>query len=351
MADTHPVPTDWLLDGPPWIERLVRRDLMGAQPGDARLKDLRLRGLTDPPVAEWLKLLEEWPGPALKSHKTLSLLLHKLDFLTDIGLYHKDIEAAGVAEAILIKASPEGPFRLPILLPKAFGGSGLVEDLWMLTDAPVLIGALAKMGLADRQEVIRAAVYVAGLTRENGWLCAASPELGRFQGPGRKDDPCPYANLISLRMLSDCGMAGDCSSRGIRDVHYPSTGIPGKESMIEEAALRGIESLLLFWNQRREKKLRMFGIGTDFMKLKAPFVWFDILHFLEVLSRFPAARRDTRYREILEIAENQGDDEGRYMPASIYRPAASFDFGNKKEASRWISFIMARISRRMNPDK
>ncbi len=28
------------------------------------------------------------------------------------------------------------------------------------------------------------------------------PALGKFRGPGRKDDPCPVANLYALKALS-----------------------------------------------------------------------------------------------------------------------------------------------------
>ncbi|NTW90442.1 MAG: hypothetical protein HGA35_00625 [Erysipelotrichaceae bacterium] len=41
------------------------------------------------------------------------------------------------------------------------------------------------------------------LVRENGWPCAVSKELGKFRGPGRKEDPCPFANLAMLKALSE----------------------------------------------------------------------------------------------------------------------------------------------------
>ena len=43
--------------------------------------------------------------------------------------------------------------------------------------------------------------HLAGLVRGNGWPCAVSKELGNFRGPGRKDDPCPFANLAMLKAL------------------------------------------------------------------------------------------------------------------------------------------------------
>jgi hypothetical protein len=31
----------------------------------------------------------------------------------------------------------------------------------------------------------------------------------------------------------------------------------------------------------------MFAMGSDFAKLRAPLVWYDILHVTETLTRFP----------------------------------------------------------------
>ena len=63
--------------------------------------------------------------------------------------------------------------------------------------------ALVKFGLQDNPAVRSAIEYLAGLVRDNGWPCAVSKELGNFRGPGRKEDPCPFANLAMLKALSE----------------------------------------------------------------------------------------------------------------------------------------------------
>ena len=307
----------WCLEGPDWLAARVREDLLDEEVGRP--------ALSDPEVTRWIDEVAAWPWPAVKGHKTLALPLHKLAFLADIGLRYDDPRISGVVDGLLTGASPEGPIRIVINLPKAFGGSGRDEPAWFLTDAPVVAGALARMGLAGDARIVRAADHLEGLVRDNGWPCAASPELGpRFKGPGKREDPCPYANLVMLRFLSI---------------------FPGR--IASSAADRGIATLLDLWERRGEARPYMFGMGTDFLKLKAPFVWYDILHLLEVLSRYPRAIRDVRFREILDLAEGKADDRGRFTPESIYRPAAGFDFGQKKEPSRWITFIMMRIRRRV----
>src|SRR5690606_39265470 len=87
-------------------------------------------------------------------------------------------------------------------VPKHFGGTGEDTFSWCLCDAPSLLLALLKAG-ADYEERIKPGVdYLVSLCRENGFPCAVSPELGKFRGPGRKDDCCPYATLIMADLLS-----------------------------------------------------------------------------------------------------------------------------------------------------
>lgn len=49
------------------------------------------------------------------------------------------------------------------------------------------------------RSVVYAIHYLTGLLRDNGWPCAVSKELGRFRGPGRKEDSCPFSNLATLK--------------------------------------------------------------------------------------------------------------------------------------------------------
>ncbi len=113
--------------------------------------------------------------------------------------------------------------------------------------------------------------HLVALMRANGWPCAVSKELGRFRGPGRKEDPCPFANLAMLKMLSEI------------------------EDLRDSPACRfGVETLLGLWSESASQHPYMFYMGTDFRKLKVPFVWYDLMHVLDVLSRFPWVRGDAR---------------------------------------------------------
>lgn len=148
--------------------------------------------------------------------------------------------------------------------------------------------------------------------------------MGKFRGPGRKSDPCPYATLLMVQLLATNPQPGE-----------------------EQALQIGCESLLSFWQQRKEKKMYLFGMGTDFLKLKAPLIWFDLLHFLDVFSRLPFVYKDDRFLEMVTILESKQDSEERFTAQSIYMPWKGWEFGQKKTPSYWITFLAHRILQRV----
>jgi hypothetical protein len=87
-------------------------------------------------------------------------------------------------------------------------------------------------------------------------------------------------------------------------------------------------------------------MGTDFCKLKAPLIWYDILHVLDVLSAFPSVIKDPRFQAMLETALQKMTPDRTFIPESIYLPYKNWDFGQKKDPSRWITFLMYRIMQR-----
>jgi len=88
-------------------------------------------------------------------------------------------------------------------------------------------------------------------------------------------------------------------------------------------------------------------MGTDFRKVKYPYVWFDLLHTVEVLSRYPFVFGDPRFREMVEVLHLQADGQGRYTAGSMYRSWQGFSFADKKNPSPWLTFLFLRILRRV----
>jgi hypothetical protein len=314
------IPIDWLLEGESWIEYRTRLDLLGQSEKESHVKSARKSMLADTQVQNLLKELSGWPGTVISSHKSASQPFHKLTFIADLGLTVDDPGVDTIVAHIMKHQSTEGPFQLPTNIPTHFGGTGQDQWAWALCDAPLIVYALAKFGLGNEPAVQVAIEYLSGLLRDNGWPCAVSKELGKFRGPGRKDDPCPFANLAMLKALSEI--------EGLRD---------------SPACHTGVDTLLDLWSESTTRHPYMFYMGTDFRKLKVPFVWYDLMHVLDVLSRFSWLKKDTRLLEMLGILKSKADRQGRFTLESIWTAWKDWEFGQKREQSRWLTLLAWRI--------
>jgi len=321
MAD--PIP--WLLEaGEPWVRYRTLLDLLDRSEDDSEVEAARRDMVEHPKVRELIAEAVTWPGYPLKRHNDAQHPLHKLALLADFGLRAGDPGMDKLISAVMGRQSHEGAFQTVTVVSKAFGGTDEEAWTWMLCDAPTVLYSLLSFGLGDQPAVQRAVEHLAALIRDNGWPCAASPSLGKFRGPGRKDDPCPYANLVALKALA---LVAE-----LRDSPVTRTGV---------------EMLLRHWERQAESKLYMFGIGSDFRKLKYPFIWYDILHVTDVLSRFPFARQDPRLQEMVKVISDKQDDQGRFTPESVWLAWKEWDFGQKRSPSPALTLLARRVLKRM----
>jgi hypothetical protein len=320
---------DWLLaSDEPWTRYRTLQDLLQRPHDDAEVRAARDAMLGHPLVQALIADVASWPGYPLKRHNDAAHPLHKLTLLADFGVRADDPGMAPAVAAVLAHRSEEGAFQSLVNVPKAFGGSGEDQWSWMLCDAPVLLSALLTLGLGQDARVQASAEHLAGLVDENGYRCLVAPELGRFRGPGRKADPCPIANVVALKALA----------------HLPGLADG-------PAARTATEMLLQHWSRDVDRKLYMFGTGDRFRKLKAPFVWYDILHVADVLSRFPFARDDPRFRTMVAAITDQADEQGRYTAGSMYRAWKGWSFADKKHPSPWVTYLVLRMQKRLQAGK
>jgi hypothetical protein len=317
-------PVNWLLEGEPFVEYRTRLDLLRQPSNDAPVRVVREAMLADPRLAVLLDELAEWPGTVIASHKSASQPFHRLTFIADLGLEATDDAVRPVIARILEHQSDEGPFQLSMNIARHYGGTGVETWAWALCDAPLVVYALAKMGLSQDRSVRAAIHHLRGLICENGWPCAVSRELGGFRGPGRKADPCLFANLAMLKALTQFDDLVDTP-----------------ESRV------GTDTLLTLWSESRTRHPYMFHMGTDFRKVKAPLIWYDLLHVLDVLSRFPWVIDDSRLRDMLGVLVGKADDLGRFTAESVWTPWRDWEFGQKREPSRWATLLTWRIIQRV----
>jgi hypothetical protein len=88
-------------------------------------------------------------------------------------------------------------------------------------------------------------------------------------------------------------------------------------------------------------------MGTDFRKLKAPLIWYDLVHVLDVLSRFEWLRKDKRLLSMLAALKKKADAQGRFTVESVWTAWKDWEFGQKKEPSRWLTLLAWRIVARV----
>jgi hypothetical protein len=320
-------PIDWLLEGEPWVEYRTRLDLLGQPDNNPQVRSARELMLANNQVSSLVAELSNWPGKVISSHKSAGQPFHKLTFLADLGLQSGDPGMDIIISSILEHQAEEGPFQLPTNIPVHFGGTGADLWAWALCDAPLTGYALIKFGLQDDPRVKAAINYLSGLVRDNGWPCAVSKELGNFRGPGRKSDPCPFANLAMLKALS--------ATDEWRD---------------SPACRTGADTLLTLWSESLTQHPYIFYMGIDFRKLKVPFVWYDLMHVLDVLSRFPWLKGDQRLKDMLEVLKSKADEQGHFTLESVWTAWKGWEFGQKKQPSRWLSLMAWRILERLGID-
>lgn len=315
----------WLLaSDEPWTRFRTRRDLLGQLEDDSSVSGERAAMLAHPQVQALLAKAATWGALPVTRHNDASHPLYALSTLADFGLRLGDPGMDAIIAGVLAHQSPQGALQTLANIPKAFGGSG--EDMWtwMACDAPTLLYALLALGVERDGQLMQAIDHLASLVEENGYRCKVDPALGRFRGPGARGDPCPIANVYALKALGQ---------------------VP--QMLDSPAAHAAAEMLLQHWAEAPGRKYYLFGCGSDYRKLKYPFVWYDILHVTEALSHFPFARGDPRFQNMVAALTSRADGDGCYTASSMYLSWKGWSFADKKKPSPWLTFLVLRIQKRM----
>jgi hypothetical protein len=316
----------WLFESDePWARYRALVDLEGRAEDDPEVGVARAEMIAANPVRDLIARAAEWPGHPLKRHNDAAHPIYAVATLADFGLRRDDPGIGPVAEKILDHFDGEG-FETLLWLPRFLTRDK--EDAerwtWMLCDAPTLLYALLVFGYSDDDRVAQAVDALVELVQDNGWRCGAASSIPRFRGPGRKDDTCPMATTYALKALAVA---------------------PARPA--DEITAPGIEALLSHWQHQKDYKLKMFGIGTEFRKLRYPFVWYDILHVTDVLSRHPRAIGDPRLRQMADEIAAGADDAGRFTAGAMYRSWKGWSFADKKVPSPWLTLLALRIEARL----
>jgi hypothetical protein len=305
-----------------WLKYAVFLNLR--QESKDNLIEVRKSALADERIRKLLLDIKNFHDILLTNHKNPTLPIHKLLFLLDLGFGLEVPEIKTAIYEIIKHRDRHGIYQSMTNIPKHFGGTGKDIFGWCLCDAPLLLLALLKSGM-DYREFIKPGVdYLVSLGHDNGFPCAVSAELGKFRGPGRKEDCCPYATLIMADLLS----------------YIP-------EYKYSQVASISVNSLLYLWENSLNQHPYMFYMGTDFRKIKAPSCWYDIVSVTGVLSKYEIVRDDPRFLEMFEHIKSKQDKDGLFTPESVYRKLEDWDFGQKKAPSPYLTYLCYQIFKRL----
>ena len=315
----------WLLESDePWTRYRTFIDLLDREPVDPDVLQARGDMLSHPQVTELIKAAMNWETVSLKRHNDAAHPLYSLKTLAEFGLRYDDDEVRPAVDLLLKHQSDDGAFQTLLYIHPRYGGSGKNTWSWMNCDAPTLVYIIKAMDVPVDDAIQLAVDNILTGAQDNGWHCRVAPDFAGFRGPGRKGDPCPIANVYALHAL----------------IQFPELGN-------SEAVRSAVEMLLWHWEHQKDRKLYMFGIGTDFRKLKYPFIWYDILHVVDVLSQLRYAHEDSRFKDMVTEIIFQADADGRFTASSMYRAWKGWSFADKKKPSPWLTFLVLRILKRL----
>jgi hypothetical protein len=307
----------------PWLQYAIRLNLLNENKED--LLDLKNEALKDKKIRSYLSDITNFHNTIVRNHKDPDLSIHKLLFLLDIGLGTDIPEIESAVEQIMSHKDKNGVYQSLTNIPPHYGGMGVDVFGWCLCDAPLLLRALYEAGIDYQEHIKQGVEYLLSLNKEQGFPCSVSEEHGTFRGPGRKDDCCPLSTLIMLKLLSEI-----------------------EEYRNSDIVKNGIEVILSLWENSLERHPYMYFMGTDFRKLKAPAMWYDIVSVADCLSKFEYARADAKFSEMIAIIKERQDENGMFTPESIYQKCKGWDFGQKKTVSPYLSFLCIRILGRVD---
>jgi len=307
----------------PWLQYAIRLNLLSENKED--LFDLKQEVLKDKKILSYLSDITNFHNAIVRNHKDPDLSINKLLFLLDIGLETDIPEIESAVKQIMSHKDKNGVYQSMTNIPPHYGGKGEDTFGWCLCDAPLLLMALLKAKVDYQQHIKQGVEHLLSLYKGQGFPCSVSEEHGTFRGPGRKDDCCPFATLIMLKLLSEI------------DEYQNSDIVKG-----------GIEVILSLWENSLERHPYMFYMGTDFRKLKAPAMWYDLVSVTDLLSKHDFVKTDSRFCEMLDLIKGKQDADGMFIPESVYQKFKGWDFGQKKTVSPYLSYLCIRLLKRVH---
>jgi len=309
---------EWLLAGEPWVVYRTLIDLLDKDEKEKAVTKARAAVAEHPLVKGIFKGLNKdgyWGTPkdihTWWPRKNTTFWL--LPVLADFGFTIEDKRIARACEYVFSTQLPFGGF--------GWNPPTHAHDC----HTAFLTESLAKLGFLQDPRLRKSYEWLIERQRlDGGFWCKNTGQIG---GPREKEPSCAMATMFVLGALAQ-----------------------NPELLNGQVAKKGVDFLFRCWENRG--KIRYAGhdsqVGTDWEKLKYPFIDYKILKFLDVLSQFEHARHRLRESEMTSLLLSKRDGKGRLTPESIVKVWSDFDFGQKEKPSRWITLLALRIMKRIS---
>ena len=98
----------------------------------------------------------------------------------------------------------------------------------------------------------------------------------------------------------------------------------GTDEVIRELDT-AVETLLDHWTVRVPTGPCHYGMGTLFMQVEYPFLRYNLFYYVYVLSFYPKARKDGRFKEALQALTEKVDSNGQLSVERPFRKLAKLD--------------------------
>ncbi|MCG8469536.1 MAG: prenyltransferase [Gemmatimonadetes bacterium] len=252
-----------------------------------------------------------WAGPGPKIYvgnpfSTVGslLILHELE----VDEEHEAV--AGALDLVLSACREDGRIRL-----------GPKTPMYPCYSAEAARAA-ARFGLAEHPSLRNTADYFAAQIHEDGgWRCSFS----RFGRGPETECSNPGATLNALDFLR----------------HYPEYRVGNP------VADGAVETLLAHWTTRAPAGPCHWGIGTKFLQVEYPFLRYNIFYFVYVLSFFPVAASDPRFREAYGELCAKVDADGSLVSENPHRRLGRLELCRRGRPSEAASRRLAEIRERI----
>jgi len=298
----------WLIEDSAWMKFAVEKQLLGKNTSSKEaIKSFPIEG-----IIKWL--LESEEGFQSITNGTASYKKEAfwyLYFLADIGFTSSDLE---IEDELLTLIKLENENNRFIFSKE------MKPDYFCISS--ILLNAIVRMSSTCKEEIRPHIEMILSKQRlDGGWHCAKNRAVGKKL---ENTESCPMDNLNILMLLSQY------------------------EAYRNDSRLNGAIDLLLSHWERKSEVWRPygFGIGTQFLKLRYPEAKYGILRVLDVLSYYPYAIKSPSFQSMYSYVIDK-QVNGKYIAESIVKAFSDFDFGQKKVESRWITFLIERIAKRI----